>query len=211
MASISNGDLDSPSPFRLSFSPGVGKQWGMPPLGVKEPFGGDNEGLEKTSIFFRTHCSPVGTDIVTVSLGKITAQPGRVWQETAGTCSGSLCFVCWLSTAVCRGQAARVSLPGPLPPLRFHPILNTRAMRKWVPFHFLLLTSRNRLLRDDRSQNQGEESAQSWWRFTMRLYNYNYNTKPRIQRLAQAKHTQLARINELAHVNFHVADHTFEM
>ena len=51
----------------------------------------------KPSIFFKKiiYGSSVGTDIVTVSLGEVTAQPGCVRQETAESCS--LFFVRWVA------------------------------------------------------------------------------------------------------------------
>ena len=55
----------------------------MSALGVTEPFGEGNEGLYEELHLFRTYYSPEATDVVTVSPGEITAQPGHVWQETA--------------------------------------------------------------------------------------------------------------------------------
>ena len=52
-----------------------------------------NEDLLENLHLFKINGSPDGTDIVTVSPGEIAAQPGRVWRETAGSCSGSLRFV----------------------------------------------------------------------------------------------------------------------
>ena len=58
----------------------------MPLFGASEPFGGGNEGLWENLHFLRMYGSPDGTDI-TDSLGEVTAQPGRVWQEKARSCS----------------------------------------------------------------------------------------------------------------------------
>ena len=47
-----------------------------------------NEFLWENLNLFRSYGSPDGTDIVIVSPGEITAQPGRKWQKTAGSCNG---------------------------------------------------------------------------------------------------------------------------
>ena len=72
------------------------KMVGHAPLGVTELFGRGNEGLWENvystlgkPTFFRIYGSPDGTDIMTVSPGEIAAQSGSVWQEVAGSCSGS--------------------------------------------------------------------------------------------------------------------------
>ena len=58
----------------------------MPPLGVTEPSGGGYQGLWENLNLFRIYGSLDGADIVTVSLGEITAQADRVWQGSAGSC-----------------------------------------------------------------------------------------------------------------------------
>ena len=50
----------------------------MPSLGVTVLFGGGNEGLWENLHPFTIYGSPDGIEIVTVLLGEITAQPGRV-------------------------------------------------------------------------------------------------------------------------------------
>ena len=113
----------------------------------------------KTSTLFKIHGSPDGIDIVTVSPAKITAQPGRIWQETAESCSGGLRFVRWVVDC-CLKSAGHSSLARRLTSeflsllednalnddfgdteitmswSKFpgeYPILRSRAMRKLVP------------------------------------------------------------------------------
>ena len=82
-----------PSQLGYGIIQGSAKGGACPLWGATEPFGGGNEGLLENLHLFRIYGSPDGTNIVTVLPGDITAQPGRAWQETAGSCSDSLCFV----------------------------------------------------------------------------------------------------------------------
>ena len=45
------GEKDVARMNRYDCKAGVDKGWGMPPLGITEPFGGGNEGLWETPIF----------------------------------------------------------------------------------------------------------------------------------------------------------------
>ena len=54
--------------------------------------------------------------IATVSPRELITQAGRVWQDTAGSSSGSLCFVCYscrLLSAVGRPLQSRTPAPPP--------------------------------------------------------------------------------------------------
>ena len=64
---------------------------GHAPFGGNGALRGGNEGLWEKLHLFRIFGFPDGTYNVTVSPSEITARPGRVWQKTAGRCSGSLC------------------------------------------------------------------------------------------------------------------------